>query len=130
MTMIRPTASPITSATRIPIVQRARLFTAAILAEGPAENPQRLIDLGFADHEWGQKPQDFIADRVDDQALGQEARRGVLGVHTLEPGTHQQAASTAFDDRVDVCEPLAQPAPDLPPPPQQLGIVEHSERRE
>jgi hypothetical protein len=32
-TMIRPTTSPMTSATRIPIVQRARVFTAAMLGD-------------------------------------------------------------------------------------------------
>jgi hypothetical protein len=36
-TMISPTTSPITKATRIPIVQRARVFTAAMLVEGVAE---------------------------------------------------------------------------------------------
>jgi hypothetical protein len=33
ITMIRPTTRPITRATRIPIVQRARVFTGAMLTE-------------------------------------------------------------------------------------------------
>jgi hypothetical protein len=37
-TMIRPTTSPITRATRIPIVQRARVFTGAMLTEAVAGN--------------------------------------------------------------------------------------------
>ena len=38
ITMIRPTTSPITRAMRIPIVQRARLFTGAMLTEAVAGN--------------------------------------------------------------------------------------------
>jgi hypothetical protein len=38
ITMIRPTTSPITRATRIPIVQRARVFTGAMLTEAVAGN--------------------------------------------------------------------------------------------
>ena len=35
-TMIKPTTRPITRATRMPIVQRARVFTGAMLAEDAA----------------------------------------------------------------------------------------------
>lgn len=38
ITMIRPTTSPITRAMRIPIVQRARVFTGAMLTEAVAGN--------------------------------------------------------------------------------------------
>ena len=38
ITMIRPTTSPITRATRIPTVQRARAFTGAMLTEAVAGN--------------------------------------------------------------------------------------------
>ena len=38
ITMIRPTTSPITRAMRIPIVQRARVFTGAMLIEAVAGN--------------------------------------------------------------------------------------------
>jgi len=71
--MITPTTNPITRATRIPIVQRARLFMAAILAEGPAENLERLVDVALVDHQGRQKAQDVLADRIDDQALGEQA---------------------------------------------------------
>ena len=50
-TMIRPTTSPITTATRIPIIHLARVFTGAMLDEDPGENPERLVDLGLADHQ-------------------------------------------------------------------------------
>jgi hypothetical protein len=36
--MIRPTTSPTTRATRIPIVQRARVFTGAMLTEAVGGN--------------------------------------------------------------------------------------------
>jgi hypothetical protein len=39
--MIRPTASPITSARRIPMVHRARVFTGAMLTEAVAEAQSR-----------------------------------------------------------------------------------------
>jgi hypothetical protein len=51
-TMISPTTSPITTATRMLIVHLARVFTGAMLDEDPAEDPERLVDLGLADHQW------------------------------------------------------------------------------
>jgi hypothetical protein len=50
-TMIRPTTSPITTATRMLIVHLARVFMGAMLDEDPAEDPERLVDLGLADHQ-------------------------------------------------------------------------------
>src|SRR4051794_18493100 len=108
-TMISPMAKPMTRATRIPIVQRARVFTAAILAEGPAENPECLVDLRLADHERWQEAKDVGADRVRDQSLGEQARGGVLGIDPLEPGGHHQAPPASLGDRVDRLQPFAKP---------------------
>ena len=50
-TMIRPTARPITSATRIPIIQRVGVSIAAMLPRGqdPVEDAESLVDLTLAD---------------------------------------------------------------------------------
>ena len=85
-TTIRPTTSPITRARRMPMVQRARVFTVAMLTEGAAENLERLVDLGLTDHQRRQEAQGVCADRVGDQALCQQARGGALRIHVLEAG--------------------------------------------
>jgi hypothetical protein len=59
-TMIKATPSPITRATRMPTIQRVRVSTSATVvgvSEGSgsvqraAEDFERLVDLGLADHE-------------------------------------------------------------------------------
>jgi hypothetical protein len=70
--MITPTPSPTTKASRMPMIQRVRLSTGAMLVEDPAEDLESLVNLGLADHEWRQEPQGVGADRVDDQAFGQQ----------------------------------------------------------
>src|SRR3954452_5155310 len=121
-TIIRPTANPMTRATRIPIVQRARVFTAAILAEGSAENPKRLLDLRLADHEWRQEAKDVGSDRVRDQALGEQAPGGVLGIDPLEPGAHHQAPPANLGDRADRLQPFAKPPAEFPHPAEQFRV--------
>ncbi len=69
-TMISPTASPTTNASKMPIVQRARVFTDAMLAEGPADDLERLVDLRLPDDQRRQQAQRVVAYRVDDQAFG------------------------------------------------------------
>src|SRR5262249_34699115 len=127
ITMIRPTARPITTATRMPIVQRARVSTGAMLAEGSAENLERLVDLALADDERGQEPERVIADRVDHESLGQRVRGRLPGMDALDSRADHQAPSAGLGDPVECLEARAQPAPQVANAAEQLGVVDHLE---
>ena len=54
----QPTTNPITSATGCRMIQRVRVVTARRLyVSDPAEDPERLVDLGLADHQRRQQAQ-------------------------------------------------------------------------
>ena len=100
---------PITRATRIPIVQRARVFTGPILAEGPAENLERLVDLGLADRPAGGRKR-RVSSPIGLTIRPSASRRPAaasLRVDSLEAGAEHQAAAADLRDRVDPLETLA-----------------------